>query len=277
MGNLLSAGLMRLRKAPAFWLCALGTFLASLFLISQGSESVANMQASGYAVGLEHVYFTLAPYLGAVIAIFISFFLGTDYADGTIRNKLVVGYSRRDIYLSNLLTCSLAGLCITALWLLGGLPGLLWVGGFCLTPVELAGYLLAALALGLSFSAIFTLVSTLSRNKAVTVVLVLLLWAALILAGSGLNDRLHEPAFNGGMAMIDGEFVLMPDTPNPQYLSGGARIAARWLFRLLPTGQAIAMTDAHLEVPGLCAVLSLLLAGAVTTAGLALFRRKDLK
>ncbi len=277
MCNLLSAGLMRLRKAPAFWLCALGTFLVALAHIYQGSQSVAAMGASGYAVGLERVYFELAPYLGAVIAVFVSLFLGTEYAGGAIRNKLVVGFSRRTVYLSHFLTCALAGLCFAGLWLLGGLPGLLWGGGFRLAPAELAGYLLAALALSVSFAAIFTLVGTLCRNRAVTVVLALLLWTALILAASALNDRLSEPEFSGGMAMIDGAFVLTPDTPNPLYLSGPARTAARWLFRLLPTGQAIAMTDAHLEAPALCAALSLLLAGAVTMVGLALFRRKDLK
>lgn len=272
MCDLLSAGLMRLRKAPAFWLCALGTFLVALAHIYQGSQSVAAMGASGYAVGLERVYFELAPYLGAVIAVFASLFLGTEYSGGAIRNKLAVGFSRRTVYLSHFLTCALAGLCFAGLWLLGGLPGLLWGGGFQLAPAELA-----ALALSVSFAAIFTLVGTLCRNRAVTVVLALLLWTALILAASALNDRLSEPEFSGGMAMIDGAFVLTPDTPNPLYLSGPARTAARWLFRLLPTGQAIAMTDAHLETPALCAALSLLLAGAVTMVGLTLFRRKDLK
>lgn len=42
------------------------------------------------------------------IAFFISFFIGSDYEEGTIRNKIIVGKKRKEIYLSNLLISFLA-------------------------------------------------------------------------------------------------------------------------------------------------------------------------
>lgn len=38
-----------------------------------------------------------------LVGFFISFFIGSDYEEGTIRNKIIVGKKRKEIYLSNLL------------------------------------------------------------------------------------------------------------------------------------------------------------------------------
>ncbi len=39
------------------------------------------------------------------VAVFIGIFVGTEYSDGTIRNKLVVGHTRTTIYLSKFIVC----------------------------------------------------------------------------------------------------------------------------------------------------------------------------
>ena len=46
--------------------------------------------------------------LSSIPSFFISFFMGSDYEEGTIRNKIIIGKKRRDIYLSNLLISFLA-------------------------------------------------------------------------------------------------------------------------------------------------------------------------
>ena len=77
--------------------------------------------------------------------------------------------------------------------------------------------------------------------------------------------------------MIDGEFVMMEDTPNPLYLAGGVRRLAEYLRRILPTGQAIEMTTADITTPGLNMAVSAVVTVAITAAGIRLFCRKDLK
>ena len=45
---------------------------------------------------------------GVMLAAFVPLFLGADYSDGTIRNKLIAGHRRSGIYLSDLLVCLLS-------------------------------------------------------------------------------------------------------------------------------------------------------------------------
>lgn len=277
MSKLLSANFSRLRKSRVFWLCALATLLISVVMIYESAGTAAALLERGAVRHLDDFYFELAPYTGAIMAIFISLFLGTEYSDGTVRNKLVVGHTRTNIYLANLLTCLSGGLIVTALWLIGGLPGLYLIGHFEMGLSGVLTYFLVATGVTAAFTAIFVWVSTLSRNKAVTVVLVIVLWMAMSLAGSGIYDRLHEVEFNGGMAYINGEFVMVDETPNPLYLTGSARTVAELLYRVLPTGQAIAMTCTEISTPWLDIAISLIVSAVITAAGVLSFRKKDLK
>ncbi len=45
--------------------------------------------------------------IGVVIAIFTSLFLGVEYSEGAIRNKISMGHKRTAIYLSNLILTSI--------------------------------------------------------------------------------------------------------------------------------------------------------------------------
>ena len=277
MSKLLSANFMRLRKSKEFWLCAVSTLLIAVVMIYTGAETASSMIDRGFIRNLDDFYFQLAPYTGAIMAIFVSLFLGTEYSDGTIRNKLIVGHTRKDIYLANFLTCLASGIIITSLWFIGGLPGMRLIGNFEMKISEVIVYFLVALGITAAFTAIFVCISSLSRNKAITVVLVLVLWVAMSLAGSGIYDRLHELEFNGGMALINGEFVMMEDTPNPLYLTGSARTIVECLYRLLPTGQAVAMTCVEITTPVLDIVASLIVTAIMTMLGILMFRKKDLK
>ena len=49
-------------------------------------------------------------YLIFAAAVFIGVFVGTEYSDGTLRNKLIIGHSRSSIYISNLIVCTTAGI-----------------------------------------------------------------------------------------------------------------------------------------------------------------------
>lgn len=277
MSKLLSANFMRLMKSKEFWLCAVSTLLISAVMIYTEADSAAVMAVRGTIKPLDDYYFQIAPYIGAIMAIFISLFLGTEYSDGTIRNKLISGHTRTDIYLANFFTCLTVGIIITALWFIGGLPGLYLIGDFAMGASGVVMYFLVAVGAAAAFSAIFVWVGTLSQNKVFTVVRVLVLWVVMILAASGLNDRLNEVEFNGGMALINGEFVMVEETPNPLYLTGSVRTVCELLYRLLPTGQAIAMTDAEISTPVLNIAASVIVSIVITAVGVLSFRKKDLK
>lgn len=279
MTKLLSANLSRLRRDKIFWITLLVTLVFSLLYTYNSAQSAAAMKASGYVVSLEDYYFQLAPYAGLVFSIYISLFLGAEIGDGVLRNKLVVGHTRVHVYLANFLTCFLACLCFLAVWLLAGLPGLRTIGPFGMGWTGYAVYVCLAVGVTAAFTAVFTFVGTMCNNKALTVVVTLVVWLAMLLAASGMYDRLCEPEMLSGVVLVTEtqQLEMLDPTPNPLYLGGTARKAVECLMDLLPTGQAILLGNAEIEHPLRALLCSLLLTAAVTGLGLACFRKKDIR
>lgn len=65
-------------------------------------------------------------YIGAIMAVFSPFYIGTEYSDGTIRNKINVGCARKEIYLANFVITITVGILFTltqmAAYVMVGLP-----------------------------------------------------------------------------------------------------------------------------------------------------------
>lgn len=277
MGKLLCANFSRLGKSKIFYLTPIALFVFFLVGCLYETSMVQGLLDQGYERSIDQNFFYLMPHLGVFQAVFISFFLGTEYSDGTIRNKLIAGHRRSHIYISNYLTCLAVSCLFLVLGWIAWIPLIQTVG-----PLEmgLSGFLLYALAaLGFTavYAAVFTLVASLTPNKALTVILTLILWLGMIVAGSGLIDRLNEPEFSGGMAYIDGEFVEVPSTPNPLYLTGTVRTVCEFFRDLLPSSQAILMSNAEIIEPGRCFFFSTVLTAVLTFLGTAAFRRKDIQ
>ena len=104
MNKLLSANFFRLRKNK----CFRGS-LAFMFVIGIASPLLRyrDMKQSGYINNLDNGFFMCALFIGIILAVFCSLFIGTEHNDGTIRNKIIVGQKRETIYLSNMVTCSI--------------------------------------------------------------------------------------------------------------------------------------------------------------------------
>ena len=109
MTKLLHAEFSRLWKNKIFWLALLVMVGVPLYAVGVRYHDlqVAPEYAWETADGL---WFIGGIYLAVVLSVFISLFIGTDINDGTIRNKLTVGHTRNEIYLSNLITCTCVSL-----------------------------------------------------------------------------------------------------------------------------------------------------------------------
>lgn len=277
MRKLLSANFSRLRKSKLFWLLLAGVFLFSLVTIWNAARSAETMESNGFIRSLDDYYFDQAPYMGIFYAVFISMFLGTEYSDGTMRNKLVVGHIRGHVFLANFLTCFAACLSFAAMWILGNAPGRFLIGPFEMGLEGFASYLLVVVGFTAVYAAVFTFISSLSSSKAVTVLLTLGAWLLLIFLASMVNDRLCEPEMSGGMAYIDGAFKMIDPTPNPLYLRGRVRTVFECILDLLPSGQSILMHDASITHPARQVIFSALVTVLTLAGGMAAFRKKDLK
>ncbi|WP_338845982.1 ABC transporter permease [Clostridium perfringens] len=279
MRKLITANFHRFSKDRFSW-CVLGiVVILSLGNVFNSVGSFETMAASGYAVSLDEYYFNQAPLIGAFLALLISMFLGTEFSEGTIRNKLCIGHKRNEIFLSNFISCALATIVLTAVWLLTSalLFGMIGPLEIEMEVSEFVGCIFVAVGFTVSFAALYTVIGSLSSNKAMTIIYTFAVFIVLVMAASALDDRLCEPEMHTGMTIVGNQFVEMEPTPNPLYLSGATRTVCEVALELLPTGQALLLSDVAIEYPVRAIALSVVFTVVTLLVGSMLFRRKDIK
>ena len=275
MSKLLSANFLRLRHSRLFWAGMLLMFLFGLLpVLSQYNMHVRY----GYDTVLDSTLFSYTILIGLVTAIFTSLFVGTDYSDGTIRNKLIVGHTRIAIYLANLVTTGVAALlfclsCLTST-LAFGLPLL----GTPVTGLQtLCPLLFGSLLLALAFAAIYTMVGMVCSNKAAVAVICLVALMLLMIGSSWVVAMLAEPEFYENYTLTDGEMEVIENVRNPRYPTGVWRDVLEFLNDFLPTGQSMQYSQMQVAHPWLLVLWSFLIALGATLAGALMFRRKDIQ
>ena len=273
MSNLLRANFYRMRRDQMFWVC-LGTVLAcsAVFVFFWCREALL----LGSEAALEQYYFNMVMSLGFFTAIFAAMFLNAEYSEGTIRNKLAVGRTRRDIYLAHFLTVLTASLFFAAAWLLGGCTGIPMLGPWRFGLGGLAFHVLIAVGSTVAFAAIFTFLGLLLSGRPATVIVVLS-WFALLLGASTIENILSEPEFSSGILMTVDGMQMINQEPNPRYVSGALRTFYEFLRDVIPAGQAIQVQNLAVLHPLRALLCDLGVTAAFTLGGLALFARKDLK
>ena len=208
MTNLLSANLLRLKKSFLFW----GTMALSLgFGGFMSVNRFLEHQAYGYAVSMDSVFFGWAVVIGLVMAIFIPLFFGTEYSDGTIRNKIVAGHRRLHVYIANLAVSFFAAVCFNA-----GLPLIGWLSVDLITALL---HVLGGLVTTAAFCAIYTLTVMLFHRKASAAVLSMLTVMLLFGAALVVDGRLQAPPEIVDYSISANGEIRDQMEPNPRYLS----------------------------------------------------------
>ena len=107
MCDLFLAGFNRLWRSRVFQICCLVSFAANVFVMLATYRQVLNYTELGleHSIALDSVFYGLVPVLGVMCAAFVSLFIGTEHSDGVMRNMLVVGRARWEIYLANYAVC----------------------------------------------------------------------------------------------------------------------------------------------------------------------------
>ena len=269
MLKLLRANFFRLWRSKALWLCFGGAFVFStLFLLNFPADD---------ATALDEVFAQVFPFLPLLYAAFLSLFLGVEYQDGTLRNKIVTGHARSKVYTASLLS-GIAGCWVILLgWLLSTAIGAAEYGWFQAPTAELALELAVALGTAAALAAILTLLGMLLPNRAVAAVLAILLMLGLLLLGSYFYNALCEPEYFSDMVMTTNGFEAGEAQLNPNYISGTLRTVYQFAVDALPTGQSILLANQELARPVLSLCASVCLVLLSSAVGLLAFRRKDLK
>ena len=277
MGKLLSAALLRLRKSWVFWGCLAATVICSNFVTTtvtlSGPDGETEMVMGNHPLG--YVMF-----LGLALAVFCSLFLGVEYADGTIRNKLIAGHTRSAVYLSNLAVCTGVGWAMCAVSLTVGLARRLILGDGGLEAAETAFAAAGTLLLAFAYAALFTLLAMLLQSRSASAVACLLLALGLLVVGIALYGMLMNPESYPITTILPSGEMVMEEIPNPSYVGEPLRAVYEFLLDATPGGQSIQVIAGSLAEhgrPWLLPLSSLVVGAAATAAGVLAFCPRDIK
>lgn len=278
MLKLLRADIYQFLKNKIFW-AELGISAIMALFILYTNYSREN-QASADALQLEEIFFIFYQMIGVIIAAAIALIVGTQYSDGTIRNKIVVGHKRSDIYFSTLLVCMASSILIILIhFLLTYSVGYFLYGDF---GVPISRIIVSALYITLAImaiTAIFTACAMNISNKAFSAVVSLLLILLIAYLSGQLISILDEPEMTYDSVTIsaDGGVQLGNMIKNPAYVSGTKRTLIEILSDLLPISQIIQICDGDFSRCDRWPLLSSALIVFVTALGFLKFRKKDIK
>ena len=128
MRKLLSAGYDRLKRDKVFWAAMVILLLYAVIYMLNGCRQATSKTMSEYNYSLDNYYFHYALLIGMFCSVVTGMFLGPEYSEGTLRNKIIVGHTRLEVYLSNLILSFSASLLLLAMWLIGALVGVPTLG-----------------------------------------------------------------------------------------------------------------------------------------------------
>lgn len=277
MIKLLNAGFTRLRKSKLFWLLSIFSIGLALFMIY---TSYKDMKVYGAIIETEQLMLNYSTMIGVVISIFTSLFLGVEYSDGTIRNKIIIGHKRINIYLSNFIITTIMSLFSYILFILIiTVIGIPLFGEVTISISKLMMLLGSIFATIVAYSSIFTFIAMISSNKTITaIVSIMLAFSLMILALSWLNI-LQAPKFIESASMTNkdtGSFEMIKEK-NPKYPSKSKRKVYQTMLNINPAGQMFQIagrTTINLKILPLYSLGILVI---FTSTGLVLFKRKNLK
>lgn len=288
MRNLIRANFVRMLHDKVLWIMtAILVALGMIVLYGQYRTT----QETNFSASLDSILLGVFLMVGVALAIFAPLFVGTEYSDGTMRNKLLVGAKRTHLYIANFSTCAIAGILMDIVWMIV----VTIVGFFLLGPVTtpvltLLLWIAIGILLTLSLAAIFTLITMLVTNKAVSAIICLSLSIVLLMVGYNLFILLHEPEFYDGMvsdvanttdtedeAQTQYSMQYVQNIPNPKYIPPEQRPFVQAVLDILPTGQAQQLTNREVPQPWLLLLYSAVTIAVANGLGIFAFRRKDLK
>ena len=275
MRKLLSAGFIRLKNSKIFWILSGIMLLMGLYYpISLHRQSIKY----DFTANLDTPFFLHIMFMGVLSAVFVSLFVGTEYSDGTIRNKIVIGHSRTAIYFSNLILCTLAVIFIAVCYMLPCVcTGIPLLGTFTLEMEKTASLIVCTLAIEITYTALFTLAAMLIHNKASLAVVTILTAFIMLFTNAYIYSQLTQPEmWTDYTETEDGQIIQSEPVPNEFYVTGTKREVYTFLMEFLPSGQS--MTLMYDEVPFAHVLLyDCLIAVCTTGIGIFGFLKKDIK
>ena len=265
MNKLFRAGLYRLRKNKGAYACVI---IPPIYSVCLMLSQYMQMKESGTNYLLDPFLFHFLLVMGVLLSVFVSLYVGTEYHDGTLRNKLISGSSRNAVYGSNLWISFLVGTCSVLL---------AYTAGFAAgIPMTMLQNCVAGILLVLSYVSIFHMISMLSSSKTTSAVVCILAAVFMMVFAGIVFSKLSQPEMITQAVIVNRETV-METVKNPAYLTGISRTVYQNILDFLPAGQAVQIFNQGVLNLGRMMGYSILIIFGTSLAGLYLFNRKDIK
>ncbi len=286
MNKLVASEFLRLRKSNLFKICLLASAGLGIYMVMMRwydikmNPEIYDKLSREYS-NADGILFSGALYMIFMVAIFVSIFVGTEYSNGTMRNKIIVGHIRWNIYFSKFIVCAVADmiiyiLCVVVVLIFGGL----FIGGTTLSPAKIILMMWASTSSILALTALLLLLSMSIQSRTYGGVLCLMTTLILMFAAVSIYQRLSAPEYYDEYAYADentGEVSMMENVKNPQYLTGGKRRAYEFLNDFIPVSQLYQIMTHKTDRLNVIVFYDLIIIIATTGMGMAIFKRKNLK
>ncbi len=277
MNKLLNAGFARLRKNKLFWLLLIFSIGLALVMIY---TRYSDMKVYGDVIEVEQIMLNYSTIVGIVIAVFTSIFLGVEYSDGVIRNKISTGHKRVNIYVSNLLITSVTSLFSYILFIvIAAIIGIPLFGSITMSISKLLMLLGCIFVTVIAYSGIFTFVAMMISNKAITAIVSIMLAFGMMIAALSCLNILQAPEFFESAVITNQETgsVEIIKEPNPKYPSEEKKKVCQTLLDINPAGQMFQLAGRAAPDFKVLPLYSLGEFIVFAGAGILLFKKKELK
>ena len=273
MYKLLKANFFRLKKEITFWIFLFISIGLGVYTIFSGLDSIS------LTTSLEKLTFQYLNYIGLFIAIFVSIFVGKEYANGIIRNKIIVGHKRSSIYFANLITSSLVSiLCELIFGVIVFVIGVISKVPTTQTILQFVMSILDAILVIVLYCSIFNLVTMLSSEITISTTICIVLFIAFFIISLSIGYTENQPKYNrSGYTDEYGNFHLTNQELNPNYPGDDKIKIAKTIYYIIPQGQAIEIASANSEDINIFPLYSITLILIFNLIGSYFFKKKDLK
>lgn len=288
MYKLLNASFSRLRKNKIFLgLVILTIIIAAFMLISEYLDKVKYSSVFGISSNTTDILLTnFINIIGFFIAIFTSLFVGAEYSDGTIRNKIVAGHSRKNIYLSNLIVSIIVGLILEFIYLIIiSIVAIPLFGSIQMTFSQFAFILLDMIMIIIVYSSIFNFIALICSNITISTVTSLLLILIMFVIDMLLSPTANSTEYiQKNIVMDEQGNITYEIVKNEDYPGKLVQTTCKTIINFNPVSQAIEisgnkinMNEEDFNNMKVYPLYSLGLIIIITAIGIYLFNIKELK
>lgn len=277
MIKLLRSNLLRLVKSKKFYIVL--AIQAALVLIMTLNYYLPTLQGGSRGwPDLVFKYTACSTETAILLAVLCSLFIGSDYSNGTIRNKLIIGLPRPKVYLANLITVMTGALCLNIAAMLVFYPVTvpLLGGEFISEAKTLLRIFFVGNLILLVYASLFTFVAMTTKSTVASLILTVAGIFVMLTVGQYLIAQIDEPLTYTEAIMNDFGEIVTQVVPNPYRKSESLLAFFEVLLNLFPSGQ-LRVLGSDKCVVWQQVVSSVCVLCASTGAGLAIFSKENLK